>query len=70
MATKIKYQCSDPETREKRARSIQKKKNPLAREVLDRKGPFGIRVIDPRKGEYKRVKLNPKNYEDFENEDN
>lgn len=49
---------SDPEIREKRSRS--RKKNYIAKALRDQgdhKGAFALKTIDPRKGEYKRVKI-------------
>lgn len=51
---------SSEETRRNRYFKLQKKRNPLAKEVLERKGPYTEKVINPKKGEYKRVKLNPR----------
>lgn len=51
---------SSEETRRDRFFKLQKKRNPLAKEVLERKGPYTEKVINPKKSEYKRVKLNPK----------
>lgn len=66
----LKYTLSDPDTRSKRAEDLKRKRNPLAREVLERKGPFSPKIVDPRKTEYKRVKLDPKRirnyYDEFE----
>jgi len=49
---------SDYETKETRSRS--RKRNMMAkalRDTGDHRGAFSLRVIDPRKGEYKRQKL-------------
>ena len=53
---------SDPETRAKRAEKIKRKRNPMAKELF--KGPFKPKVIDPRKEEYKRVRIDPRNIEE------
>ena len=48
---------SDPEIREKRSWSRRKNYHAKAlRDQGDHKGAFALKVHDPRKGEYKRVK--------------
>lgn len=54
---------SSEETRRNRFFKLQKKRNPLAKEVLDRKGPYTEKVINPKKSEYKRVKIDPRDIE-------
>lgn len=49
---------SDPEIREKRSHS--RKKNYIAKALKDQgdhKGAFALKVIDPRKQEYKRTRM-------------
>lgn len=53
---------SDPETRDKH--SQRRKKNIYAKILRDsgeRKGAFALKVVDPRKGTYKREKLDIRN---------
>lgn len=59
---------SDPDTRQDRAQKM-RRKNPVAKELLDRKGPFSLRVINPKKTEYRRVKLNPRNITEEEDDE-
>lgn len=48
---------SDEETRQKRASDRKyKRRNKIARELLDRTGPYAPRVRDARKGIYNRNK--------------
>jgi hypothetical protein len=56
---------SDPETRSKREKKM-RNRNPIAKELLDRKGPFSLKVINPKKNEYRRVKLDPRDILDEE----
>lgn len=51
---------SDENTRTKRLQDIRRKRNELAREILDRTGPYKPKVRDARKGEYKRNKNKPR----------
>lgn len=37
--------------------SRRRKRNVMAKAIVETKGPFAIKVIDPRKGEYKREKM-------------
>jgi hypothetical protein len=51
---------SDEYTRIQRA---QKFRNPVARELHENKGAFALKVISPKKQQYKREKINPRNIE-------
>jgi hypothetical protein len=44
-----------------------KKKNPVAEELLDRKGPFKLRIFKDKRED--PPKITPKNYEEFIDED-
>lgn len=55
---------SDPETRQKGAEK--RKRNPIARELF--KGPFAVKVHNPKKEKYVRIKLDPREIE-LEEED-
>lgn len=57
---------SSIEDREKHAK--RRKRNFLAKELMDRKGPYSIKVIHPKKTKYKREHINVNNFEDFEEE--
>lgn len=57
---------SDEETKYRRQERI-KKRNLVAKELRENKG-FREKVINPKKEEYKRIKLNPRNLEEEENE--
>lgn len=59
---------SDQETRAERANKI-RTRNPVAKELLDRKGPFALRIVNPKKTKYRRVKLNPRDLPNFEEEE-
>lgn len=56
---------SDEYTRFKRSQKI-KKRNLVHKEMREKTGAFAIRTINPRKTEYKRVKLNPRNIDEQE----
>ncbi len=47
---------------------MKRKRDPMAREILDRKGPFAPKVINPKKQEYRRIKLDPRNLDEEESE--
>lgn len=50
--------------------SRRRKKNIMAKEINDRKGPFKIKVVDPRKPAYERVHLRVEDiYEEREEND-
>lgn len=53
----------DPDTREKRAKKF-RSRNPYVQEMRDTKGPFKIRVINPKKN-YKREKIDIRKIEDI-----
>lgn len=55
----------DPDEKYKRA---QKFRNPIAKEINENRGAFGIKIAAPKK-KYKRVKITTSNYEDFNEED-
>lgn len=55
---------SDPETRERRGKKF---RNPVAKELYENKGAFAIRVLNPKKTEYKRKKMRIN--EDYDEED-
>jgi len=57
----------DQEEKEKHMR--RRKRNILAKDLRDTKGPFKMKVIDPRKQEYKRIRINVKDIDTDENED-
>ena len=49
---------SDPEVKEKRSRS--RRRNMYAKQLRDHgehKGAFALKVVDPRKGDYKRKRI-------------
>ena len=37
--------------------SRRRKRNVLAKAIVETKGPFAIKVVNPKKGEYKREKI-------------
>lgn len=58
---------TDPTEKEKHSR--RRKKNIYARILKDSgdfKGAFSLRILDPRKDEYKRKKVNARNFEEYE----
>lgn len=40
--------------------SRRRKKNIMAKEINDRKGPYAVKVVNPKKPEYHRIKMRVK----------
>lgn len=56
----------DSDTKQKIAKK--KTRNMMARVLRDDKGPYAIKTINPKKTEYKREKLRPKDIIEDEND--
>lgn len=48
------------DTEEKEKHMRRRKRNIIARDLRDPKGPFAMKVINPKKEKYRRIKINVK----------
>jgi hypothetical protein len=61
---------SDPEVKEKVSRK--RRRNIISKSLRDQgdhKGAFTLKIVNPKKGVYKREKINPRNIERIEDEE-
>lgn len=54
---------SDEQTRLERAKKFNR--NLITKEMRENTGAFALKIINPKKTQYKRRRINPKNIDDF-----